>query len=301
MLLNSFLSTLPNSINEEKINSIPQYFYGNENISKNKKIEAEQRRRNYVYQFLDYFLSVISYFDFFSLDSFKILKNSKNLSTFYNSELVTIEFLIFSILFSNTQLSILLNEYGINKENIFENFTLGNKNSSKKSIFKNIKEFNNSSKEKNETKFSHEINLLIEKSAENALERFKTPVITLEILFLTFIEQKNNKIVKILKKIVNNDLNWQLLRYKIIKRIHKEESLIRDEISKNQYYFAYLLKTQLTDIEFDRLINNELLPTGVSLFRNTLIFQLLKINSSEFILKDVHKSIHLNNKRIYSN
>jgi hypothetical protein len=45
---------------------------------------------------------------------------------------------------------------------------------------------------------------------------------------------------------------------------------------------------------------NELLPTGVELFRNTLISKLLDINISNVLLKDIHKSIDINNKRIYS-
>lgn len=300
MLLNSFLANQTNTTSEEKTDSINKYFYTNENISKSKKIESEQRRRNYVYQNLDYFLSAITYFDFFSLDNFKIFNGSKNIAKSYNVEFVTIEILLISFIFSETQLSNLLLEYGINKESISKNFPYFIKKNdlSKTVLFENFKKYTNGLK--TDPKFSHEINLLIEKAANNALKRFKTPIITSEILFLTLIEQKNNKSIKILKKIINNDLNWQLLRYKIIKRIHKEESLIRDEISKNQYYFAYLLKTQLTDIEFDRLITNELLNTGVELFRNTLISKLLQSNISEIIIKDIHKSINLNYKRIYS-
>ena len=298
MQLNSFLSNFDNS---EKTNSVNQSFYINEKLSKFKKIEAEQRRRNYTYQNLDYFLSLVTYFDFFSLDCFKIFKIAKNLSKNCNQGVITGEILLVCLIFSNTQLSNLLIEYGITKETILKHINIFPKknNFSQFSIFDKFQKSNRSLI--NEHKFSHEINLLIEKTSQNALEKFKSPVITSEILLLTLIEQKNNKLVKILKKIVNNDLNWQLLRYKIVKRIHKEESLIRDEITKNQYYFAYLLKTQLTDIEFDRLITNELLPTGVSLFRNTLISKLLQINLSEILLKDTHRSIILNNKRIYSN
>ena len=276
-----------------------QSFYTNENLSKDKKIQTEQRRRHQIYQGLDYLLSIVTYFDFFSLDSFKIIKDAKKFSRFYNVEFVTNEFLLLSFVYSNTQMSKLLEEYGINKETILKNLNFGTK-TSKPTFIEKIKNFLGSETKINNLKFSLEINLLIEKASENALERFKTPVISSEILFLTLIEQKNNKIVKLLKKIVGDNLNWNLLRYKLIKRIHKEESVIRDEISKNQYYFAYLLKTQLTDLEFDRLITNELLSTGVSLFRNTLITKLLKINISNILLNDIHKSINITTKRIYS-
>jgi hypothetical protein len=302
MLLNSLLPISFNSLNNEKMVSKQQLFYTNENISINKKIEAEQRRRNQVYQSLDYLLSTVTYFDFFSLDSFKIIKSTKKLSRFYKMEFITNDLLLLSFIYSNTQITKLLEEYGINKENILKNFNFGEKNRkiSNTKFFELFEKYNSSNKKIINSTFSLELNLLIEKAAETALERFKTPVISSEILFLTLIEQKNNKLVKILKKIVGNDLNWQLLRYKLVKRIHKEESIIRDEITKNQYYFAYLLKTQLTDLEFDRLMINELLPTGVELFRNTLISKLLDINISNVLLKDIHKSIDINNKRIYS-
>ena len=302
MLLNSLLPISFNSSNSEKILTKHQSFYTNENISINKKIESEQRRRNQVYQSLDYLLSIVTYFDFFSLNSFKVLKATKEISNFYKMEFITNDFLLLSFVYSNTQVTELLKEYGINKESILKNFNFGEKNIniSKNKFFEIFQKYKQRNKKIPNSKFSLEFNLLLEKASENALERFKTPVISSEILFLTLIEQKNNKLVKILKKMVGNDLNWQLLRYKLIKRIHKEESLLRDEITKNQYYFAYLLKTQLSDLEFDRLMTNELLTTGVALFRNTLISKLLDINISNILLKEIHKSIHINNKRIYS-
>ena len=44
--------------------------------------------------------------------------------------------------------------------------------------------------------YSTQVNLLFEKAAENALLRFKTPVITSEILFLTLMESTNIKVSK---------------------------------------------------------------------------------------------------------
>jgi len=302
MLLNSLVPiSSSNSIKTDTIMIKQQSIYANENLSKEKKIQTEKRRRNQIYQTLDYVLSIVTYFDFFSFDSFQIINRAKEFSIFYNVQLITNEFLLLSFIYSNTQMTKLLEEYGITKENILNNFNFGNNTSTKKTLFDRFKNYFSFDSKKTPAKFSLEINLLMEKASENALLRFKSPIISSEILFLTLIEQKNSKLVKILKKLVGNDLNWQLLRYKLIKRIHKEESIIRDEISKNQYYFAYLLKTQLSDVEFDRLMTNELLSTGVSLFRNTLIAKLLQVNISDILVKDIHKSIHITNKRIYRN
>ena len=63
---------------------------------------------------------------------------------------------------------------------------------------------------------------------------------------------------KIIKKILGNDTDWYLLRYQLIKHLHSQESNIRSEVSKNQQYFAYLLKIELTDLEFEKLLQKNL-------------------------------------------
>ena len=141
---------------------------------------------------------------------------------------------------------------------------------------------------------------MFEKAAENALVRFKTPVITPEILFVTMMEQKNNKVGKIIKKFLKNDTNWYLLRYKLIKRLHYQETDIRTNVSKNNHYFVYLLKLNLSEYEFNRLIETESLNLGVSVFRNRLISQLLKVDIFNQLENEIHKSIKVSNKRNYS-
>jgi hypothetical protein len=216
-----------------------QSIYANENLSKEKKIQTEKRRRNQIYQTLDYVLSIVTYFDFFSFDSFQIINRAKEFSIFYNVQLITNEFLLLSFIYSNTQMTKLLEEYGITKENILKElpFITKKNQSSKNPFIEKIQQYIGSPKKEIDNKFSHEINLLIEKASENALIRFKTPVITSEILFLTLIEQKNNKLVKLLKKIVVNDLNWHLLRYKLIKRMASKISPIICKSSALRFFF----------------------------------------------------------------
>ena len=149
-------------------------------------------------------------------------------------------------------------------------------------------------------KFTHELNKLFEKAAENALLRFKTPVISPEILFITLIEEKNTKASKIIRRLLRDDLNWYVLRFKLIKRIHNQESNIRSEVIKNQRYFAYLMKIKLTDSEFNKLIETETLPQAVSLFRNTLISTILKVDIFEELSYETYTSMKLTNKRRYS-
>ena len=145
-----------------------------------------------------------------------------------------------------------------------------------------------------------DIDLIFEKAAENALNRFKTPVITPEILFLTLLEEKNSRVGKLLKNIIKTDTEWLVLRFKILKKLHNQEVEIRREVSVNQQYFAYLLKIQLSDKEFEKLLEKKVLENSVSLFRNLLVLEILNVNIFNVLLKDIKHSIRLNNTRKYS-
>ena len=142
--------------------------------------------------------------------------------------------------------------------------------------------------------------MIFKKAAENALERFRTPVITSEILFLTILEIEGDSPRETLKYRFGNELDLYLLKYKLVKHIHKQESMIRENVIKNQQYFGYLLKTQLKDEEFEVLLKNNLVGTGVSLFRNNVILQALESNIFDTLKKDIHKSIRITNQRKYS-
>jgi ATP-dependent Clp protease ATP-binding subunit ClpA len=276
-----------------------------------EKIIIEKRRRNQAYMALDYLLSAITYFDFFSSDAFKIVKNAKYLAQICNKN-VTSELLLLPFFSYPSDVCQILKEFGITQELVENNvsslqekkketFFEKRKNSIKR-LFKDVKGFfvqETLSLDQN-IKYSHEVNKLFEKSAENALLRFKTPVISPEILFITIIEEKDTKASKIIRRFLKKDVDWYLLRYKLIKRIHNQESNIRSEVVKNQHYFAYLMKIQLTDFEFNKLIETETLAQGVSLFRNTLISKILKVNIFDEISDEIYTSMKITNKRSYS-
>lgn len=286
-----------------KVISRSPKIYSNDILLKEEKIYLEKRRRNYIYKTLDYILSNISYFDFFSLDSFEILKQSKKLADFYKSEEVTLEILFLSFFYSSSELNLLFEEYEINKEQLKQKIEIYLKSTHNNQIslwnqFQNFGDNNNRVIE--DIQFSEEVLNFFENVSEISLNRFKTPIITTEILFLILLEANNNFFGIILENILDNSLKWELFKYKIIKRIHKEESALRDQVPKNQYYFAYLLKTQLTDNEFHQLISNEILSKGVELFRNTLTVQLLDINLFKLLELDIYKSMVISPLRKYS-
>ena len=276
-----------------------------------EKILIEKRRRHQTYMALDYFLSAVTYFDFFSSDAFKIVKNAKYLAQICEKS-VTSELLLLPFFSYPSHVSDILKDFEITEAMIEtvvaslqktkkENFFQKQKNSIKQTL-RNVKGFfvRETLALNQNVKYSHEVNKIFEKAAENALSRFKTPVISPEILFITMIEDKNSKASRIIKKFLKTDIEWYLLRYKLIKRIHNQESNIRSEVIKNQHYFAYLMKIQLTDFEFNKLIENEALAKGVSLFRNTLISKILKIDIYEEISEEIYTSMKITNKRSYS-
>ena len=276
-----------------------------------EKILNEKRRRHQTYMALDYFLSAVTYFDFFSSDAFKVVKNAKYLAQICNKN-VTSELLLLPFFSYPSDVSKILGDFGITEEEIEnivaslqvkkkENFLQKQKGNLTQTL-KNVKGFfiKETLALNQKVKYSHEVNKIFEKAAENALVRFKTPVISPEILFITIIEEKNTKAAKIIKKFLKDDVEWYLLRYKLIKRIHNQESNIRSEVIKNQHYFAYLMKIQLTDFEFNKLIENEALAKGVSLFRNTLVSNILKLNIFEEISTEIYTSMKITNKRSYS-
>ena len=58
--------------------------------------------------------------------------------------------------------------------------------------------------------YNYDVKIILDRAIKNAY-RFKTPVITPEILFLTILEEKETTGGKLLKLLLDNDLNWNLL------------------------------------------------------------------------------------------
>jgi hypothetical protein len=113
-------------------------------------------------------------------------------------------------------------------------------------------------------------------------------------------EEKNTRVGKIIKKLLKTDSNWYILRYKLLKYLHSQELIFRNDIIKNQQYFGYLLKTQLSDLELEKMIADKSLNERVGIFRSKLIQNILKEDLIDILIKDINKSIKYTNKRNYS-
>ena len=276
-------------------------FSKNSNINFSKKILLEKHRRNQVYQSLDYFISRITYFDFFSKEAFEISRKAKYLTQIFQKKNVTTDIFLLAYISFETETSNLLKEFNITKHRIGKliskkNIALNFEKRLTSFPFITIKDsFKKPFKQKRiKTFYSFEINKLFEKAAENALIRFKTPVVTPPILLLTILEDTDLLANKVVRKLIKNDTDLFLLRYKIFKQLHKQESTIRALITTNQQYFAYLLKTELTDLQFRTLIKKESLGQSVSLFRNEVISQVLNIDTLNLIEEEIKISKNIN-------
>lgn len=305
-MINNFLKKKNNSVFSHP--STFKLFSTSEIINNNfeKEIQIEKRKRHQAYLSLDYLISRITYFDFFSGDAFKIAKYSKYLTQYFNLSKVTPEILLLSCFYCNSSLSNFLKPYEsqTNLEKNLLKLIIGSEQQGKISN-KNISNFITSLYSSTEIKninieYSRQVNQIFLKASELALERFKNPVITSEIIFLTLMEEKIYSPSKIIKKLIGSETDWYLLRYQLIKHLHSQESNIRSEVSKNQQYFAYLLKTQLGENEFDKLLESESLNEGVSIFRNILISESIKVDLFKILLNDIKKSIKITNTRKYS-
>lgn len=307
MPINLFSSSKNKNENTSNFIQKLKYSYINANKTKDEKILEEKRRRHQIYILLDYILSNSTYFDFFTSDAFQILIFTKYLGAICLSaeKFIGSEFLLFTFLNLDLPIQKILQEYNLNQKEIGLFISSLNKLSPKSFMEKKDFYFRKIWKDYpiqnlKPLKYSHETNLIFEKSAENALSRFKTPVITPEILFITLMEEKNNKSAKLIQKLLKTQTNWYLLRYKLIKKIHSQESEIRNKVKKNEHYFAYLLKINLTESEFTSLIEQNSLATGSSFFRNQIISQILSLDLLDMLYKEINQSLIKNPKRIYS-
>ncbi len=293
----------------------------NQTISPEKKlmlIKDEKRRRLQIYTKIDYFCNTLTFMDFYSIDLRKILVNSRvwvnlinELKDYDENIQIDSDDLLCSFILTDSSITHLLNKYHINQKFVKKALEFYSKRNVSANIFSRLKSLGKDNKrslriQKKRILESHKIPnfsedsiSIIENSIQNALNRFKTPVITPEIFFITLMEAKSSKAGKIIKKIVPKELDWYTLRYKLIKNIHFQESHMRNDIAISQRNFGYLLKANLTQLEFSRLVELELLGLAVEYFRNQLFKSVLHENLLEEIKNDIYYSASIH-KREYS-
>lgn len=270
------------------------------------KIILEKRKRHQVYTTLNYLKPHKNKFDFFSNDALTILKLSKEIAKKFDQNKLTTEIFLLSFFNVDSDLTDIIRKYNINFQNvrnyIINGYKLDILRESKKSILpihtvKNFIKSNFGKKvfiEEN-IPFNHEMKIILNKAVENAY-RFKTPVITAEILFLTLLEEKDTSAEYLLRYILKTKLNWNLLRYEILKKLHNQEMQLQGNIFKNTRYYAYLLKIEMTDEQFEKLLEKKDFPAIVSSYRDLVISRVLDYDIFESLEKEIKYSIKVNQK-----
>jgi hypothetical protein len=281
------------------------------NLLVKEKIKKEERRRIQVYNQLDYLLCSSTFFHFFSLDAFTIIKYSKVLALGFKKREVTSDFLLLTIVQAMTKSSIYLKELQFNVNLIIQNcypknetiidhiFSIKDKLNLYQMKFTAFL-FNEEFEDTEYISYSNDAKMVLTNAIENAVVRFKTPIITTDILFLTLMENNSLKSSQIIKNLIPKKMDWYLFRYKLIKSIHSQESNVRSDSPKNQRYFGYLLKTQITESQFDNLITNEKLSEAIFLFRDCIISRIIKTDFFPNFLQNILQSIPFTNIRTYS-
>jgi len=312
---NKNLETLEDNFveTENEVDNKKKDIEKNSTLIREEKIFLESRKRHQVYTALDYYLSFQSYFDFFSMDSFNVAKYAKYLAQIAGKKIVTTDFLFLAFFYLESDILEILEKYKLDKVEISEflskNYKKALKKDEKKTkyfsfFFKDLLEnsmfsfllssFEEESEFDYTIQYSLEVHHLFDKAVENAKIRFRTPVITTEILFLTLMEEKNTKASRLLDYFLPEKEDWLLLRYALLKKLHYQESCLKNKLKKNYHYFAYLLKTQLLDNEYQKVIEEDDFEEIILFFRKKIIQKVLEKDLLQDIEQDVFNSIRSN-------
>jgi hypothetical protein len=267
-----------------------------------EKIKNEKRRRSQIYHLLDYVVSPLSYYDFFTKDAFHVATQTLVIASFFKKKIVTSELLLFAFFSQKNEITSLLKQYGIFPEPLYQMIKSVD---SSYDLYSEMKErfYGVDMDNFDETKpkrFSQELEFIIRDTVKNARVRFKSPIISSEMLFLTLMEDKTTRAYQIIQQMLQTTTNWYLLRYDLIKRIHAEESFLRTQIPINQQYFGYLFRLTTKDIVFKRLTEYNILEDAVFSFRNNFVSSLLTQDPWKLIRKEVLNTIKVTNFRRYS-
>lgn len=112
----------------------------------------------------------------------------------------------------------------------------------------------------------------LEKIFETLLKstsKFKTPIMTTEMLLLAIMENPTSNAGKILCHLIPSKTNWLMLRFRLLKRIREEQIAIG--ALKEMRYFGILLQREINDYQLHRLIEVGCLDIATQIFREETI------------------------------
>lgn len=256
-------------------------------------ILKEKRKRFQVYTTLDFLISMITPFDFFSKETFEIFMYTLHLYTLLKPK--KFSYLLFFIsCFEKGKISKeLLNNNNITLENLLKKLEthdvlIKTQTENKDLMLFNILSFL-------ELK---QIKVFLNKLVENTQNRFKTPLISEEIFLITLLELTKGEDATPFFLQNTSKIDYLNIRYKLLKKLHNIETVLKIKIPQNFLFFSYLTQMQFSWFESNNLLFTDDQKAGVLFFRNRLILECLNSN----ILTDLKKQIYqtISTKRKYT-
>lgn len=286
--------------------------------------EIEIRRRNEFYAYLDVLLSQTTFFDFFTKDSLKILYIAKKLAIYFLQKKIDEDLFLLAFFFYDSKMVSLLKQKGITEKLVLSHY-MKKKNikgfSTRTIIVRQISHFLNfifypirmiknfvlnkigfrPQIRKVKMRTSYSLLRFFEKTAELALERYKTPAISEQILFLSLLEGEHGKFIREKLEAQSKD-TWLIIRFKILKSIYDDEFPIKNIFKPNKYRYAYLVRKLLSRKQYEVVLDFKALEALTDLFRTEIIKHFLG-NEPDYlkrIEKDMIISMGLRRNRKYS-
>lgn len=151
--------------------------------------------------------------------------------------------------------------------------------------------------------FSYKMHIFLQNLMEIAQEKYKTPVISTDLISLVLFESKSAAFIK---SQFSNEISFYEFKYALIKSLYEEESTLKEELPRNQYYFAYLLKSEISESLFQKIVKQEdLLALGdlksrTFSIRDFLVKKIVKVNIFKSYQTEILKCVFINsNLRVY--
>nr|QOU10744.1 ClpN [Spumella sp. Baekdong012001B8] len=269
-------------------------------ISVSKQKTLEQRQKDFASSSLNLAVRSASAFAFFPHDVFTWLINAKFFAQKYKETLVNSEILLFSAIKLNLNVAKLYST----QTSAFATRGLQYSRSAKPTaatLFACSKHFRSILKKQPALpKFSAQCLSMLDKASENAKKRFSTSLVSATILFLTILEEKQLAAGKFLEVAHGSQLKWLMLRYRLLKRICKQEVIICNKLKRKHFYYLYLLSTLILTPKRVFLHKPEGLNKKMLAFRAAIIKQALQAKTLSITQKLVFKCLagraYLSNK-----
>lgn len=139
------------------------------------------------------------------------------------------------------------------------------------------------------TEFTDTCKKLYLTALENAQKRFNMPVVTTDILFLTFMEEKRTYIGRFIQGAVWDEDKWTLLHFQVLKRIYSHGLALRKFMNLPNLYFAYLLKSRVGEKKYEKEMLKKTFVRYLPTFRSTLLVKARSLNLKKNIGSNILK------------